>query len=458
MRISLFSFLGERWTLLCGALKRPVKWFKLGAGWFSDQPKPVVTAVSAGEMGRKARPACSRPVRPSDASPERTASRVPSMQDIREAVNRRWELRFNVLLNNLEVRPAGTASAPFVPLSERLHNSIVMSVQEDHPACYRSWVDCYLFSEAVPAYHPLRAYLTSLPAWDGEDYVGALAARVSSDALWVKVFRRWLRGAVKGWLGEDGAGGRVFDCQTALLLVSERQGLGKSTFCRSLLPAGLRAFYSDKFDLTADSHAERQMGQFALINMDEFDRYTERQMGVLKNLMQLTDVKMRRPRNRGLSEVRRVAAFIGTSNFAELLTDPTGSRRFFCQMVEAPIDGSPIDHDALYAQVMAELAAGEATYFSKDEEAEIEEHNLSYYRYSPLTDAFHRSFGLPSAGEDAEWLSASEIFETLKHESPRALQGVSIAKLGRELRLIGVVKKRGKRGYTYAVCHRRDEE
>ena len=452
MKNSLFSFLGERWTLLYDVKKRSEKWVNFVARWFSRRYQPVVSAVSSGDMERETRPAASRPVRQRDVSPERTASKGPSMKDIRAAVSRRWDLRFNVLLNNLEVRPAGTVSAPFVPLSERLHNSIVMSVQEEYPACYRSWVDCYLFSEAVPAYHPLRAYLSSLPAWDGVDHVGALAARVSSDALWDKVFRRWLRGAVKGWLEEDEAGGRVFDCQTALLLVSERQGLGKSTFCRSLLPAALRAFYSDKFDLTADSHAERQMGRFALINMDEFDRYTERQMGVLKNLMQLTDVKMRRPHSRGVSEVRRVAAFVGTSNFAELLTDPTGSRRFFCQMVETPIDGSPIDHDALYAQVMAELAAGEPTYFSKAEEAEIEVHNLSYYRFSPLVEAFHRSFKLPSAGADAVWLSASEIFETLKCESPKALQGVSITKLGRELRLLGVTKKRVKRGYSYAVC------
>ena len=187
--------------------------------------------------------------------------------------------------------------------------------------------------------------------------MGELAARISEDALWTKVFRCWLRGAVKGWLGAaDGAALNVFDCQTAPLLVSEQQGLGKSTFCRMLLPESLRMYYTEKFDLTADNHAEKQLGQFALINMDEFDRYSERQMGVLKNLMQLTEVKLRRPRSRALVEVRRIAAFIGTSNYAELLTDPTGSRRFFCQEVKAPINNAPIDYEQLYAQIMAELA------------------------------------------------------------------------------------------------------
>ena len=303
-------------------------------------------------------------------------------------------------------------------------------------------------------FNPLQGYIAGLPAWDGTDRIGELAARVSDDALWTRVFRTWLRGAVKGWMQEEGGGSapRVFDCQTAPLLVSERQGLGKSTFCRMLLPECLRMYYSDKFDLSSDSHSEKLLGQFALINMDEFDRYSERQMGVLKNVMQLTDVKMRRPRSRGLSEVRRVAAFIGTSNYSELLADPTGSRRFFCQVVERPISNVPIDYEQLYAQAVAEIEAGEPTFFSKEEEAEIEAHNRAFYRESPLADAFGKSFA--AAGERQEWLSANEIFEILKQESPKALQGVTIARLGKQLRLRGVQKKHTEQGNLYGVYRR----
>ena len=258
------------------------------------------------------------------------ATGVPTLGDIHAIISEHWDVRHNALSNNLEAKPADRGNEAFEPLTERMHNSMVNRVQEVFPLCFRSKIDSYLFSDEVPSFNPLQGYLAELPAWDGTDRIGELAARVSDDALWVNVFRTWLRGAVKGWMQEEDGGGvspRVFDCQLAPLLVSERQGLGKSTFCRMLLPECLRMYYSDKFDLSSDSHSEKLLGQFALINMDEFDRYSERQMGVLKNLMQLTDVKMRRPRSRGLSEVRRVAAFIGTSNYSELLADPTGSRR-----------------------------------------------------------------------------------------------------------------------------------
>ena len=373
-------------------------------------------------------------------------------EDIREVVEQRWELRYNELDNNVELRPAAEPGADFVPLNERLHNSLVMEVQNRMPLCYRSWVDCYLFSTHVPAYHPLRHYVEPLPAWDGHDYVGDVARQVSADAQWEWVFRRWLRAMVSGWTG--GSGERcVFQNQLAPLLVSERQGLGKSTFCRSLLPPVLRRFYLDKFDINAESHAEKRLGTMALISMDEFDRYSERQMGTLKNLMQLTEVTLRRPHGRSSFVQPRTASLIGTSNFSELLTDPSGSRRFYCQPVTQYVGPVRVPHDQLYAQVAAEIAAGEPVHFSKEEEAEIERHNAHFYRESPLEEAFARHFALAPDPASAEtlWLSAGEIFEILKTGSPKVLQGITIVRMGRLLRRLGVTRRHDVSGNRYAV-------
>ena len=372
---------------------------------------------------------------------------------IRKIVDARWQLRYNELDNNIELREHEGA-ADFRPMTDRLHNTLVMTVQEQLPQCYRSWVDCYLYSEAVPAYNPLRRYLQDLPRWDGTDRVGRVASMVSDDPLWHLVFRRWMRAMVAGWMQAEG-GRTAFVNHLAPVLISEQQGLGKSTFCRSLLPPALRAYYTDKFDLTSDSHAERQLGCMALVNMDEFDRYSERQMGVLKNLMQMTELSMRRPHGRSLMVVPRVASFIGTSNFDELLTDPSGSRRFYCQLVTHYIGAIAESHDQLYAQLVAEIAAGEPVLFTKEEEAEIERHNALYYRESPLEAAFAQSFRLPTAEErtKAEWLSATEIFEHLKRTSSKALQGITAMRMGKLLRRLGAEKQHRRLGNRYAVVY-----
>lgn len=65
-----------------------------------------------------------------------------------------------------------------------------------------------------------------------------------------------MRAMVESWLCTDYKC-HVFQNQIAPLLLSDRQGMGKSTFCRTLLPPSLRRYYTEKFDLTADSGAEK---------------------------------------------------------------------------------------------------------------------------------------------------------------------------------------------------------
>ena len=241
------------------------------------------------------------------------------------------------------------------------------------------------------------------------------------------------------------------------LILSDRQGMGKSTFCRTLLPPALRRYYSDKFDLTADSGAEKKLGRFALINMDEFDRYNERQMGILKNLMQVTDVKMRHPRNRSTVVVPRMASFIGTSNYTELLTDPTGSRRFYCQPVEFVMYGLMVDHDQLYAQLMAEIEKGKPLYFTKEEEYEIERHNKKFYKFSAINEVFSRYYAAPEdyinikTDKSISWVSASELFDELKAQAPHSLQGVTIKRITQEMRRLGVPRRHLSDGNVWGV-------
>lgn len=69
------------------------------------------------------------------------------------------------------------------------------------------------------------------------------------------------------------------------ILVSSEQGHLKSTFCKGLLPPCLHRYYTEKFSLTSQGDAERKLAEMALINLDEFDRYSLVQMPQLKNLM-----------------------------------------------------------------------------------------------------------------------------------------------------------------------------
>ena len=108
---------------------------------------------------------------------------------------------------------------------------------------------------------------------------------------------------------------------TAPLLVSDEQGLGKSTFCRALLPPELQAYYTDSVDLARPDKVERQLTEMGLLNLDEFDRIPEKKHPLLKNLMQLSALNLRKAYRRHSQALPRIASFIGTSNSRELLSD-----------------------------------------------------------------------------------------------------------------------------------------
>ena len=267
-----------------------------------------------------------------------------------------YDIRYNVLDRTPEVQRRDQADKGFVPVSKLVRNTMVIDLHKLGCMVWNNDVDRIVESAYMPQYHPFSAYLQALPQWDGTDRVGPLAERVSTDALWRMVFGRWLRCMVAGWVQAAAGGASTSGNAMIPLLVSEEQGVRKSTFCRMLLPPELRNYYTDKFELAGDERLELALSRFALVNLDEFDRYNKLHNAKLKNLVQLGTMQARRPYAAGFSKMARVASFIGTSN-----------RFVYCQEVKHVIDcDTPLDYAQLYAQLLHEVKSGEITYSSSE--------------------------------------------------------------------------------------------
>lgn len=264
-----------------------------------------------------------------------------------------------------------------------------------------------------------------------------LARRVSHDAVWVRCFHHWMLGCVAQWMYPGVAGQHANS--VAPILISARQGMGKSTFCRKLLPEGLQDYYTDSFDLIQSGSAEQKLTTFGLIILDEFDRLPASRMAQLKNLMQMEQLHVRRAYKQHGEPLPRIANFIATSNRRDLLTDMTGSRRFICVEVEHFIDcQTPIEYEQLYAQLKEGLQRGERSWFSKEEEAVIQERNRAYYRVTPAQELLEGVFTLTQPGEEgACLLSAVQIYTQLKQKNLSALRDCSPTAFSRLLSQLG---------------------
>lgn len=202
----------------------------------------------------------------------------------------------------------------------------------------------------------------------------------------------------------------------APLLISTEQGYLKSTFCKSLLPSVLQRYYLDRIDLTSQGRVERRLAEMGLLNLDEFDKYSPSKMPLLKNLMQMASLSLCKAYQKNYRALPRIASFIGTSNRKDLLTDPTGSRRFICVEVEHPIDCEAVDHEQIYAQLKAEILSGKRYWFTKEEERELQRNNMKFYRQGPVEDVLRSCFRSAEKGEESELLSAADIFQYLKRK------------------------------------------
>ena len=277
------------------------------------------------------------------------------------------EFRFNLLSEETEYRYKRSEADRFYPVTQRDLNSICMEARRTGIDCWDRDVNRFVYSKEVKEYHPFRQYMERLPEWDGKDRVSDLARRVSSEPLWVEGFHRWMLALASQWMGSD----RMHANSLAPILVSERQGCQKSTFCKSLMPSSLVRYYTDSVDLSASTQMEQKLGLFGLINLDEFDRLPDRKMALLKNWMQMAGMNVRKAHAKHFHPLPRLASFIGTTNQKNLLSDPTGSRRFLCVEVQSKINCEGIEHDQIYAQLKDELQKGERHWFTSGEEEAI---------------------------------------------------------------------------------------
>lgn len=372
---------------------------------------------------------------------------VGMTNDLRRFLNERFDFRYNRLDGTTEYREKGIVGQPFLPVDERAINGMIVDARLKGISFFRGDVQMMILSDKVQSYNPFRLYMDELPEWDGVDRVRPLLMRVSADEMWLKGGRCWLRAMVSHWMGCERTHANVL----TPVLISGVQGYGKSTFCRQLLPDALKNYYLDSLTLTAGAAPERKLVKAGLINLDEFDRISEKQQASLKNLLQMLTVPIYRGKRLGWVNEPRLASFIGTTNSRQFLTDATGSRRFLCVEVEAPISDDPIEYEQLYAQLKSEYLAGEPDFLTSEEELVLQRHNKQYYCQSPLEDVFRSCFHRPSPGEKGRWLTASEIFDFMHRFNPSALRGTTAKQLSFKLSGMGLVPKHRAYGNCYYV-------
>lgn len=364
-------------------------------------------------------------------------------KQLMDFLNAHYKFRYNTIMGYTEYKDNDYHYMDWMPVDDRTLKGMTMKVRLSGIDARDNDVRRYVQSNMIKPYDPIADYLwAQYYKWDGKDHIRKLARTVpTKNPHWEDWFYTWFLGMVRQWQVTNLA---KYGNQAVPLLIST-QGWNKTTFCEQLLPPELSFGYTGNLQLDNKKQVLQQIAQMLLINLDEFNQISPHtQQGFLKNIITLSSVKIKRPYGHHVEDFPRRASFIATTNQADVLADPSGSRRFLSVELTGPIDVStPPNYEQLYAQAMNALHQHEPYYFGPTETQQIMEWN-SQFSVKTAGEQFFFDYFEPAVDEsEGEWMSATAIFSFLKEKvGISLLKPANVAAFGRRLSNIPGLRKR----------------
>lgn len=186
-----------------------------------------------------------------------------------------------------------------------------------------------------------------------------------------------------------------------IVLAGGRQGIGKSTWCRQILPKKLEQYFVEgKIEETKDF--KFRMCRNIIMYDDEFGGVGTKDV---KNFKSVSDMSIAVDRKAyGINDSRelRKVSLLGSTNELDILKDPTGNRRILPIRVESIKydECLQFDSDALLAEAYQLYLDGFEWVIRKEEDLELmKEQNDEFYENDELEDLFFNKFQLEQSNE-----------------------------------------------------------
>ena len=346
-------------------------------------------------------------------------------------------LRYDVVGGKLQIRDANNQ---WREMTKQEINSVVCACAQEYQINVTPReIITVLQSNLVPSVHPLREYVCACKDYVPEepDWIDLVAQKVTvkpsllsddrtegaerpmeslSDScerskasrLWRTCFKKWFVAMVASWMKDE-----VVNHQVLVLI--GKQGIFKTTWLEHLIPPQLRAYCCKLANTTQINKDDRlRLAEFGLINLDELDSMSSRELNTMKSIITASDVNERVAYGYTKERKIRLASFCASSNRREFLTDITGNRRwlpFEVESIQNPFQ-TILPYERMYAQARYLIEYGFNYWFDLDDIATLEEHNESFRAQESEEQLLPILFDVPAEGR-GEFMTTAQISERL---------------------------------------------
>lgn len=192
-------------------------------------------------------------------------------------------------------------------------------------------------SEATPTINPLNEFFSIKEFKKGniEKYADCIYPQ-SEYNRWA--FKKWLVGSIHNWISP------LHETKVSpltLVLCGQKQGTGKTSFFRNLLPRELRKYLIEHRIDAKDKDSIYNLVKGLIVLDDEFGGLATKDVKDFKKIADANQIDIRLPYSAFYSKMKRKASLCGTSNERDVLKDVTGNRRIL------PINVESIDYDSM---------------------------------------------------------------------------------------------------------------
>ena len=355
--------------------------------------------------------------------------------------------RFNILKQRYELHtPDGVKI-----ITDRLRKKMHINFYEQGHL-----VSLDFFNEIIDAIsddtNPVVEYFQNLePVETGGIKEFASFVKCKTETRWkiaLNYFKRFFTAAVAQVLG-------VAKNDFALILWG-RQGVGKSSFLRSLAPSELKEYLVDVPLITRDKDFIMVAGGNLIINLDDLDGLYFRDSSFLKSIFSQEEFVFRRPFNKFHETLPRINSFVGSCNKRNFLDDFTGARRFLIVEVD-DIDFSfkNFNITKVWQEAKWLLVNGFRFWLNKEETEQINAFNERYQTHDLETELIFAYIKEQVTPEDEIfYITASDLL--IAFQKVFELKNLKVKNIGSALQRLGhfpgTKKIRGKTHQVYAVA------
>lgn len=256
-------------------------------------------------------------------------------------------------------------------------------------------------SDTTKDFNPLNSFFSvkEYNEWQIEAYIDCIQPNNEYNR-WA--FKKWLVGTVHNWISPL-AETKV--SPLTLVLCGQKQGTGKTSFFRNLLPEDLQDYLIEKKIDANDKDSMYNLAKGLICFDDEFGGLATKDVKDFKRVADTNWIDIRLPYSAFYSKIKRRASLCGTTNESNILKDVTGNRRLLPINVES-IDYDKmikIDTNSLWREAYKLWREDFDWKIYKAEDIEfLNEHTIKNIDVNPIEELFFTHFSLEETSEHSQ--------------------------------------------------------